>query len=97
MNNIEPNLNSLRKKISSGNATEKDKKMLNELMKQVSEKILEMPTEDIFEVEEVEINLPPKARLFNSLECTECGEGVSEHRSRIKSGKIVCIPCFNKF
>ncbi|PIV44001.1 MAG: hypothetical protein COS27_03285, partial [Nitrospirae bacterium CG02_land_8_20_14_3_00_41_53] len=33
---------------------------------------------------------------YPSLRCALCGEKMMEPRARIKDGKIVCIPCFEK-
>ncbi len=62
----------------------------------VSNEILEIPYKEMFHVEHVEVDIPEKARIFKSVKCSECGEMVSEHRSRVKNGKIVCIPCFKE-
>ena len=43
-----------------------------------------------------ELSLPKEANLYNSIQCGECGELVSEHRMKEKDGEKVCIPCFNK-
>jgi formylmethanofuran dehydrogenase subunit E len=96
VSHIDPHLNILRKKVSSGDASPHEKKELKELMEKVSKKIIEMPWEEIFEARDVKIDLPPKAMIFRSIECTSCGELVSEHRARVKNGELVCIPCFDK-
>ena len=95
MNKIEPKLAELRQKVSGSMANQDDKAELGRLMKEVSQKVLELPPEEIFDVKKVEIILPPKARMYPSKECSECGEMVSEHRSRLKDGKVVCIPCLD--
>ncbi|MCF8011344.1 MAG: TraR/DksA C4-type zinc finger protein [Clostridiales bacterium] len=55
--------------------------------------ILEMPENDLLEIKEIDMELPPRASLYNSVKCAECGETVMEARARVKEGKIVCIPC----
>lgn len=94
MNKLEPKLNPLRQKISKGTAFQDEKADLGKLMEKVSQKVLKLPPEEIFDVKKVEISLPPKARMYPSVECSKCGEMVSEHRVRIKEGSNVCIPCF---
>ncbi|MDP3065504.1 MAG: FmdE family protein [Methanobacteriaceae archaeon] len=94
MNELEPKLGPLRDKISHGTASTQEKEQLKTITGGISQKIVEMPLEELFQIEKVELKLPPKARIFKSQKCSICGEMVSEHRSRIKSGKIVCIPCF---
>jgi formylmethanofuran dehydrogenase subunit E len=61
------------------------------------EHILNMPEEEFCTIKEVHIDIPPKARIFNSVICAQCGETVSEARARIKDGKIVCIPCAGEY
>ncbi len=96
MNKLEPKLAKVRQKVAKGQATWDEKEELSKLMGEVSQKVLELPPEDIFDVQSVVIELPPKARMHPSIECSECGEMVSEHRVRVKNGKKVCIPCFEK-
>lgn len=96
MNKLEPKLAEIRQKVVKGQATPDEKEELTKLMGTISKKVLELPPEDIFDIQRVEIELPPKASMHPSVECSECGEMVSEHRVRIKNGVNVCIPCFEK-
>jgi formylmethanofuran dehydrogenase subunit E len=89
-------LTPLRKKISQGTASLKEKEELQTLMASVTRKILDMPLDEIFKVKKVDVELPSPAKIYPSLECAECGDMVSEHRCRVKDGKMVCIPCFEK-
>lgn len=42
-------------------------------------------------------SLPPEeAKIRGSLRCAVCNEKFMESRGRVKNGKIVCIPCFEK-
>jgi formylmethanofuran dehydrogenase subunit E len=42
-------------------------------------------------------SLPPEeARIRGSARCADCGEKFMESLGRVKNGKIVCIPCFEK-
>ncbi|HMK54240.1 MAG TPA: FmdE family protein [Methanobacteriaceae archaeon] len=96
LNRLEPKLGVLREKISQNTASTDEKEQLKTITEEISQKILEIPIKDLFNVEKVKMELPAKARIFKSKKCSLCGEMVSEHRSRIKSGKIVCIPCFEE-
>ncbi len=60
------------------------------------EKLLQVSPEDIFNYELKEVSMPEEAKIYPTLICEKCGEGVMEARVRIKDDKIVCIPCFNK-
>ena len=66
------------------------------MINEVSNEILKIPYNEMFHVEHVKVDIPKKARIFTSLKCSQCGEMVSEHRSRVKNGQIICIPCFKE-
>ncbi|HBC94921.1 MAG TPA: formylmethanofuran dehydrogenase, partial [Pelotomaculum sp.] len=87
----------LRSKVEEEVATpieaEQYRKMLNEKI----EKLLSQPEEEILEWRIVDIEIPEKARLFNSIQCTLCGEKTSEGHARIKDGKPVCRPCAGEY
>jgi formylmethanofuran dehydrogenase subunit E len=59
--------------------------------------ILEAPEEGLFRIEEVEAEPPHKAVIFETLKCSECGDGMMESRARMAHGKYLCIPCFEKY
>ncbi|WP_414468663.1 FmdE family protein [Methanobacterium sp. ACI-7] len=94
--NIDPNLNKLRQKVKSGNANEDEKVELNTRLNSVSEAIINLPDEKIFNVEHVKVEIPKKANIYRTVECAKCGELVSEHRIREINGTLACIPCSNK-
>ena len=96
VSNLEPKLNPLRMKVSQGTASIQEKEELQTLMSSVTRKILEMPLDEIFIVERIDVQLPPRAKIYPSVQCAECGDMVSEHRCRVKDGNMVCIPCFEK-
>jgi len=94
---LAPQISKLRSKVNSGIASELEKADLNQLIIDVSKEILKIPYNEMFNVEHVQGDIPKKAKIFKSIKCSECGEMVSEHRSRVKNGEIVCIPCFEEF
>jgi len=91
-----PKLGKLRAIVNSGIATELEKEDLQNMIIDVSDEILKIPYKKMFNVEHVELELPKKARMFKSVKCSKCGEMVSENRSRVNNGEIVCIPCFGE-
>jgi formylmethanofuran dehydrogenase subunit E len=91
---VNPHFHEARMKAFSSTADEADKKEFEKQKDVLNRKILEMPGEDLFKIGIVEMELPEKARIYQTIKCTECGDMVSEHRARVKDGKIVCIPCF---
>jgi formylmethanofuran dehydrogenase subunit E len=56
--------------------------------------ILDAPLEDLFEVRQIEIDTPDKARILTSIVCTECGEAAMSTRVRYFRGQPYCMPCF---
>ena len=61
------------------------------------QQILTAPLEELFTVTEPKEPLPEKARIFTTLTCACCGEGVAEHMARLQDGKVVCLHCFRTY
>lgn len=94
VDSLAPKLGRLRAKVNSGIANEQEKTDLKLMVVDVADEILKIPYKDMFRIEHLKVTIPEKARMFRSIKCSDCGEMVSENRSRIKDGKIVCKPCF---
>ena len=73
--------------------TEADRRRLDELWRQASFKMLDIPDGELFEVNRVTVDVPAYSRIFASVKCSLCGESVMEPRARVRDGKPVCIPC----
>jgi len=58
--------------------------------------LLDSPDEDLFDVQEVKVDLPHTARIFPSLSCEICGEGTMEPRMVRVRGKKICMDCMLK-
>lgn len=77
--------------ISSGTATEKDKRR-HKILK--SNDLLQSPFDDIFSTEKVDVVMPPYAPLARSEACATCGEmTMSTKMVETENGEYVCIPC----
>ncbi|NYB52502.1 MAG: TraR/DksA C4-type zinc finger protein [Methanobacteriaceae archaeon] len=87
----------LQKKIFSGSASKEEELEFEKQRERITQKILNMPDNELFKIEYVEIDIPEKARIFQSIKCAKCGELVSEHRARAENGNFVCIPCFDDY
>ena len=59
--------------------------------------LLNSAPEELFDFKEPHYQLPEKARIFATVVCEECGEGVPEHKIRLKDGKKVCLDCFPEY
>lgn len=74
-------------------STEADHRSLGELWRQAAFRMLDIPDDELFDINHVNIDVPAYSRIFASVKCSLCGESVMEHRARIMDGKSVCIPC----
>ena len=59
--------------------------------------IQEAPLEELFTTTEVKYPLPETARIFKTLTCELCGEGMAEHMAHLQDGKVVCLHCFRAY
>ncbi len=74
-------------------ATPEERARLNALWTEASFRQLELPEEEVFTIQHLRMEVPPRSRIFASVRCAICGESVMETRARIKDGQPVCIPC----
>jgi formylmethanofuran dehydrogenase subunit E len=58
--------------------------------------ILKADEKEILTITPVSSPPPEEAMIRGSLRCSVCGEKFMASRSREKSGKVMCIPCFEK-
>jgi formylmethanofuran dehydrogenase subunit E len=58
--------------------------------------IMNAKDDELFTVAKSIMALPEEARIYPSVRCAGCNEKVMEPRARLRDGKIVCIPCFEK-
>lgn len=69
-----------------------------ELTKEDRQKlILEGPRDEVFNIEKVEVNLPEKARIFETIICEKCGEGAPEHMIRLQNSQKLCLDCVDDY
>ncbi len=94
---IDSDFDKIRDKAFSDSSSSEDKLEFEKMKDQISQIILDMSDEDLFKIERIKIEIPEKARIFQSIRCTECGELVAEHRARVENGALVCIPCFDEY
>ena len=58
--------------------------------------LLKLPAEKLYKTEWIESEPPPPAKIYPTIRCTLCGEGVMEPRARVRAGQIVCLECARK-
>jgi formylmethanofuran dehydrogenase subunit E len=81
---------SVRVKINPEVQIEKENKKIQ------YDKLMNFSLDKLFIIEQPVVNLPQKARIIDSFICNHCGEKTMETRSRMFSGKKICIPCLTK-
>ena len=83
-------------KIMDENATEDEREKFRVLHHKKSLEILEKPTETLFNITSVSLELPPKARIEPSIPCDQCAEPTMASKIKKKNGKEVCMDCFDR-
>jgi formylmethanofuran dehydrogenase subunit E len=58
--------------------------------------ILDADEKELMKVSKGRQTLPEEARIYPGIPCDVCGEKVMEPRVRVRSGKLLCIPCFER-
>lgn len=58
--------------------------------------ILDADEKELMKVTKGRQELPKEASIYQSIQCDVCNEKVMEPRARVRSGKLLCIPCFER-
>jgi len=87
----------LIKKMQTDSASESERDEFKKLHEKRSFEILEMPIEDLFNVKELKIELPPKATIEPSKPCENCGEPTMASKLSEVNGLMVCRSCQPSF
>jgi len=58
--------------------------------------ILQASDQEFLKIELVTSAPPSQAKIRASVRCALCGERFMESKGRVKGGRIVCIPCYEK-
>lgn len=58
--------------------------------------LLSAPDEELYQVRWVEAPLPEPARVFQTVRCCQCGEGVMEARAHLRDGQPICPACYGE-
>lgn len=83
-------------KIGEESATDDEREEFWEIHHKKSLEILEKPTEALFNVSSVSLDLPPKAKIEPSILCDQCAEPTMASKIKKKNGKEVCMDCFDR-
>jgi formylmethanofuran dehydrogenase subunit E len=89
-----PEHNELSVKVRNDCATEEERARYKELRANRTEAILQAPADELYAVEELEsAEIPPIARIHDSVACTGCGELTMETRIKQLEGRRLCPAC----
>ena len=89
-----PEHKALSAKVRRGDATNEEQARYKEQRAERVETILRAPEEELYAVEELEdAQIPPMARIRNSVACAGCGEPTMETRVRRLEGRELCPAC----
>lgn len=80
-------------KMREESATEAERSEFQKIHLQRARNVLEMPLEALFNIEEVKIQLPPKAKIEPSILCERCGEPTMSTKMVETGGKKICRGC----
>jgi formylmethanofuran dehydrogenase subunit E len=94
---IDPDFEKLRDKSFSESVNEEDELEFEKHKNNISQQILDLPDNELFMIELINMDIPDEAHIFRSVRCAKCGELVAEHRLRVENGNMVCIPCFEDY
>ena len=83
-------------KVRAGTATPEERRHFWDVQLETSERILSMPIEELYDVRQVDVKAPPRARILESVDCAACGEPTMESRVRRLDGRELCQPCFER-
>jgi len=92
-----PEAVALRDKVFGGTASPEEEKKFGQLMESLIQRLLSSKPEDIFNMKKIKPEIPEKARIFDTIQCSACGEMVAEHRVRLVKGKPVCLTCNSEY
>jgi formylmethanofuran dehydrogenase subunit E len=87
---------SMWERYTKGDRSEEVLNMVHSRKAKKIDTIMNAKDDELFTVTKSGMALPEEARIYPSVRCAGCNEKVMEPRARLRDGKIVCIPCFEK-
>jgi len=92
-----PNRDRFRELKMKKNLNEEEKAEMEGLLGDIFEQIMSMPFEDLFKWEDVPFDFPARARIYPTIQCEGCGEGVMEPRAKKTEQGMLCPSCQIEF
>ena len=97
IDSLDPGLAPLRARVMQGRASDKEHAEFHERTGRIVEALLHMPAEELFSIQNVDVEIPERARIFRSVPCARCGEMTAESRVRVEDGELVCYACSTEY
>lgn len=92
----DPEWEQLFGKIRAGTATDEDRQRFQSVHTAQCHRILAAPLTDLYEVTDVEIEVPRRMRIVDWVDCSVCAEPTAETHIRFFGGRQMCPPCFER-
>jgi formylmethanofuran dehydrogenase subunit E len=83
----------LRKRQAAGEDVSRE---LEQFRMEKTAAILRADDQELLNIEPITTPPPSLAKIRSSARCPICGERFMESRGRLKGGRLVCIPCFER-
>ena len=94
---LDPEQESLVERVSSGEASETDRKAFWELWRQRAFAVLEAKESELFDIRVLDdFSVPDRASIHASMRCDVCGERTMVTRVHYLEGKTLCTPCYER-
>ena len=77
------------------NGSEREKKSLDKKWRQASFDIIKLNIDELFEIEDIKIELPDYAPIFEDKYCDICGEKIMSEKAVKIDDQIMCKSCAN--
>jgi formylmethanofuran dehydrogenase subunit E len=88
-------IHAIRQKVQAKTATNEELTAWNKHKAAKTAQVLNTPAEKFLSIQFVEPEMPPKARIFESIKCASCGEKVASGKMVEVDGAKLCKPCAN--
>jgi len=88
-----PEMEELLEKVGNNEASAGELEKFNKLRHDKICKVLEAPLDDIFNIEEVVMEIPEKAAISSSEPCDRCGEPAMSAKLERRDGEKICREC----
>lgn len=83
-------------KMRNESASDAEKEEFRSLHRKRSHDLLEMPLDAMFTIQEVDVELPEKARIERSRICDQCGEPTMASKTVMKGERCLCRDCVSE-